>query len=155
MDNVLGGTIATATGDEPIISSSGDKDFDRALAQTLSMLASELEVHPGFAFYDDLGDKNAYATSDVRLNGADGTVLFGLSFLGDMLSLPEAPDAAVAAICAHEFGHILQFKHGLFNIVNSGMPNVKRSELQADCFAGYFAGRRKLARPSFPAAVLL
>ena len=58
------------------------------------------------------------------------------------------------AVCAHEFGHILQFKHGLIRKVNEGQPTVKRSELQADYFAGYFAGLRKRERPEYPAAVV-
>jgi predicted metalloprotease len=50
-------------------------------------------------------------------------------------------------------GHILQYKLGLVRRVNDGQPTVKRLELQADFFAGYFSGTRKLERPGFPAAV--
>src|SRR5262249_35993307 len=38
--------------------------------------------------------------------------------------------------------------------VNAGQSTVKRSELQADYFAGYFAGHRKRERPTYPAAVV-
>lgn len=141
------------TGNEPMIPRSGNKDFDLALAQSLAKISTMLEVLPGFGYYDDYDGVNAYATPRVRLNNADGTVLFGQRLLERLLSGQEHPDVSVLAVCAHEFGHILQFKHGLDRIVGNGEQTVKKVELQADFLAGYFAGRRKLERPSFPAAV--
>lgn len=141
------------SGDEPMIPRSGDRDFDFALAHTLAKASSILEVFPGFAYYDDYDSENAYATPKVRLTNADGTVLFGQRLLRRLMRNPESPDISVAAVCAHEFGHILQFKRGLSRIVGAGQGTVKRIELQADFFAGYFAGRRKLERPEYPAAV--
>jgi len=141
------------TGNEPMIPKSGDPDFDYALAQTLAKISDAFEVSPGFAYYNDYDGKNAYATKDVRSNGADGTVLFGEGLLKRCLEGVDNPDLGVACICAHEFGHILQYKHGLDTQVGAGQPTVKRIELHADFFAGYFGGLRKLERPSFPAAV--
>jgi hypothetical protein len=141
------------TGNEPMIPKSGDPDFDWALAQTLANMSDVFEVAPGFAYYADTDGYNAYATPRARLNGADGTILFGQGLLARLLSGLEHPDVAVAAVCAHEFGHILQYKTGLIDIVGAGQPTVKRIELQADFFAGYFAGLRKRERPNFPAAV--
>lgn len=141
------------TGNEPVALKSGDKYFDYALAQTLAKISTVFEVLPGFAYYDDTESKNAYATGDVKLKNADGTVLFGQILLGDILGGKDNPDVAVAAICAHEFGHILQFKHGLEKVVGKDQPTIKRIELQADFFAGYFAGIRKKEKPSYPAAV--
>jgi predicted metalloprotease len=69
------------------------------------------------------------------------------------MNAPEAPDACIAAVCAHEFGHILQYKRGLYSQLKVGQPTSRRVELQADYFAGYFAGIRKRERSSFPAAV--
>lgn len=140
-------------GSEPMIPKSGNKDFDLALAMTLAKISDILGATPGFAYYDDYDGLNAYATPRVRLNGADGTVLFGQRLLVRLMSGADNPDLSVAAVCAHEFGHILQYKHRLDEIVGAGQPTVKRIELQADFFAGYFAGVRKLDRPSFPAAV--
>lgn len=140
-------------GNEPIIGRSGDRDFDLALAQTLAKMSRALDVSPGFAFYDDFDGHNAYATTRVRLNGADGTVLFGKGFLRELRAGKESPEVAVAAVCAHEFGHILQFKLNLSARVRNGATSVKRTELQADFFSGYFAGLRKKERPSYPAAV--
>jgi len=141
------------TGDEPMIPRSGDKDFDLALAQTLSLISDVLQVTPGFAYYDDYDGLNAYATPRARLNGANGTVLFGQGMLAMLRGGQENPDVSVAAVCAHEFGHILQFRHGLTDQLQSGQSTTKRAELQADFFAGYFAGVRKHQKPSFPAAV--
>ena len=123
------------------------------LPETLAMIADLLQVSPGFAYYDDYDGMNAYATPRVKLNGADGTVLFGQAFLRKLRAGRESPEVAVVAVCAHEFGHILQFKHGLTARVRNGDPTVKRSELQADYFSGFFAGHRKKALPSYPAAV--
>jgi hypothetical protein len=141
------------TGDEAMIPQSDDRDFDYALAQTLGKISGYFDVAPGFAYYDDYDARNAYATKVKRLNGADGTVLFGRRLLKRCLAGTDNPDISVACICAHEFGHILQYKLGLDQKVGAGQPTVKRIELQADFFAGYFAGRRKIERPAFPAAV--
>ena len=63
------------TGREPMILASGDREFDLALAQTLSMISDELQVLPGFAYYDDFDGANAFAIDTVRLQNSDGTVL--------------------------------------------------------------------------------
>ncbi|MBA5639801.1 metalloprotease [Duganella sp. LX20W] len=136
-----------------MIPRSGDRSFDLALARTLAAVSETLKVLPSFAYYDDYDGLNAYATPKVRLVNADGTVLFGQRLLSRLMSGKESPEVAVAAVCAHEFGHILQFKRGLDKVVGAGQRTVKRVELQADFFAGYFAGVRKLQRPNFPAAV--
>ena len=146
-------TTSAASTDAILLGSSGDRDFDKALAITLSRCVDVLGVLPGIAFFNDSASPNAYATNEIRLARADGTVLLGKTLLMQLLSSIEAPDACVAMICAHEFGHILQFKHGLNERLLRGQRTVKRVELQADFFAGYFAGIRKRERPNFPAAV--
>jgi hypothetical protein len=142
------------TGNEPMIPRSGDRDFDFALAQTLAKISDAFGVLPGFAYYDDYDSRNAYATSRTRLNRADGTVLIGIYLQQQLRAGKDHPEIAVAAVCSHEFGHILQYRHNLVTRVNAGQPTVKRSELQADYFAGYYAGLRKKERPTYPAAVV-
>jgi hypothetical protein len=142
------------TGNEAMIPRSGDRDFDYALAQTLAKISDTFGVLPGFAYYDDYDSRNAYATSRTRLNRADGTVLMGIYLQQQLRAGKDHPDVAVAAVCSHEFGHILQYRHNLVERVNAGQPTVKRSELQADYFAGYYAGLRKKERPTYPAAVV-
>jgi hypothetical protein len=138
---------------EPLILQSGNRDLDFALAQTLSRLADTFQVLPGFVFYHDEAAPNARATPLKRLGGTDGTIFFGLAYMKRMLALPESPDAAVAKVCAHEFGHIAQYKYGVKDAIVAGQPTSKRLELHADYLAGYFAGVRKLERPDYPAAV--
>jgi hypothetical protein len=135
-------------------SSSGDRDLDRALAISLSELSDMFGVLPGFAFFDD-GDTlrgNAFAGPSKRLGRADGSVAFGKKLLHILLQ-EEHGEAAVIGVCAHEFGHIAQWKHKVRDtLISNG--KVKRLELHADYCAGYFAGRRKLEKRDFPAAVI-
>ncbi|GMO12207.1 MULTISPECIES: M48 family metalloprotease [Bradyrhizobium] len=138
----------------PSIPKSGDKDFDRALAETLVRISDCLNVTPSFAYFDDHDSPNAFALREKRVAGTDGTVLFGQRLLKQLMADPEAGDAAVAGICAHEFGHVLQWKVGVDEILLDGQPTVKRVELHADFLAGYFAGVRKLQQSSFNAAVI-
>jgi hypothetical protein len=140
-------------GSEKLIYSTGNRDFDFALAQTLSRITDVYGVLPGFSFFDDYDGENAYATPAKRLQRADGTVLFGKRYFMHAMEVPEAPEVNVIATCAHEFGHIVQYKHGLKDRLIQGQPSVKRLELNADFFAGYFAGARKIEKPDFPAAV--
>jgi hypothetical protein len=147
------GQQAFSTGNEPIIASSGDREFDYALAQTLSRLSDTFRVLPGFAYFDDFDSPNAYATRVVRMARADGTGLFGQRYLKKWLAWPEHPDVAVTAVCAHEFGHILQYKLGLKPIILAGQATVKRLELHADYLAAYYAGALKLKKSNYPAAV--
>jgi len=139
----------------PLESGSGDRDFDRALAISLSKLCDIFGVLPGFAFFDDSdvgGRGNAFASRSQRLGRADGSVVFGKKLLHNLLQ-QEQGAAAVIGVCAHEFGHIAQFKRRVRdNMVVDG--KIKRLELHADYLAGYFAGRRKLEKNDFPAAVI-
>jgi hypothetical protein len=115
-----------ASGNEPIIASSGDREFDYALAQTLSRITDTFRVLPGFAYFNDFDGPNAYASSVVRMARADGTVLFGQRLVKKLLALPEHPDVAVTAVCAHEFGHILQYKLNLRKTILASQKTVKR-----------------------------
>jgi hypothetical protein len=138
---------------DKIITSTGNRDFDYALAQTLSRLTDVFGVLPGFCYYDDYDGENAMATPGTKMRRADGTVLYGKRYLLRCMSAAESPEAVVSATCAHEFGHIVQYKYKLDGRLKQGQPNVKRLELHADFFAGYFAGARKLENPDYPAAV--
>jgi hypothetical protein len=132
---------------------SDDPELDYALAQTLAQISDTFEVLPAFLYYDDSDSPNARATPRARMGRADGTVLFGQQYLKKKLAWPEHPDVAVTATCAHEFGHILQFKLGLEPILLAGQATQKRMELHADYLAGYYAGTLKLNNPDYPAAV--
>jgi len=109
------------------------------------------DVLPGFAYYNDAGQPNARATSQPLLDRTDGTVLFGLSLLSSLLARPQHGDASVVAVCAHEFGHIVSYKNGLISRLAPNPMQPFRAEQYADYIAGFFAGKRKRERPSFPA----
>ncbi len=136
------------------ISRSGDTDFDYALAQMLGKMSDAFGVLPSFGYYDDFDGRNAYASSVRLVTQADGTVLFGKRLFLGIMGSNDNPDVAVTAVCAHEFGHIVQFKHGISNSDLGDEPGrVKHKELHADFLSGYFAGMRKLQKPDYPAAV--
>jgi len=145
-------STSTYADDAPMIPRSGDPDLDFALAQTLSRLSDTFQVLPGFAYFDDYESPNALASPKNRRGRPDGTVLYGMRLLKLKLGATESPDAAVASVCVHEFGHIVQLKHGLMRVLMAGQSTVKRKELHADFLAGYFAGIRKLQNRNFPAA---
>lgn len=133
---------------------SGLPGLDYALAQSLGMIATTFMVHPAFAFYHDgAGRENARATARPLLQNADGTVLFGLDLLRELLARPDHGDAAVVAVCAHEFGHIVSYKNGDILQLAPDPARPFRAEQYADFMSGYFAGYRKLRRPDFPAVV--
>ncbi len=138
---------------DPTFGGSGDKDFDRALAQTLSRLTDLFSILPGFAFFNEDEGPNAFASPSQRLGRGDGSVVFGQQLLKKLMSATEYPAARVAAVCAHEFGHIVQFKRGIDRVLVGADRRVKRLELHADYLTGYFAGTRRLAWNDFPAAV--
>jgi hypothetical protein len=141
------------SGNEKPVWHSGNDKFDFALAHALAKIANAFEVLPSFAFYDDENSPNAYASRELTLPKTAGSVFLGLSLLKRDMAYKEAPEVAVATVCAHEFGHILQYKYGLIDILNAGQTTIKRVELQADYFAGYFTGLRKRELPTYPAAV--
>lgn len=141
------------SGNEPIVAGTGNQEFDQAFARTMARMGEVMQVRPAYGYYDDFEGPNAVATSVRRIQNTDGTVLFGRRLFLQLIGLPEHPDVGVAAVCAHEYAHILQFRLGLTNQLEAGQKSVKRTELHADFLAGYFAGIRRQDRPEFPAAV--
>lgn len=127
---------------------SGDRVFDRALAETLLRLSQEFGVSPRFSFFDERQGENAYASPTEP----HGEVAYGRGLIGRQRREQARYDVHVIGVCAHEFAHIAQFARGTNDTLNRGTGTVKRSELHADYLAGWFAGLRKRERPSFPAA---
>jgi hypothetical protein len=130
---------------------SGDPTFDRALAVTLQKISDTFSVLPGFGFSERWG-RNAFSFRSTPLSRDDGTVIFGNTLYREIMTRREHPEVGIVAICAHEFGHIAQYKHGIDNVLIVNQ-RVKRLELHADFMAGYFAAVRKLEMPEFPAAI--
>lgn len=119
--------------------SSGNQQLDRALIAEVKKLDQIFKINPGYRFLRDGNRPNAYATSDTNVKDTTGTILFGLTLVGNELST-EYGGAALAGIAAHEGAHILQF--GLPNLMRrlSG-STVRLTELHADFLAGYYFSR--------------
>jgi hypothetical protein len=140
-------------GAEVLVSKSGIDDLEGALVETLDMLSVMFGILPGFSYYRENDAPNAKATShNFMKNRSDGTVLFGLKLLKNLLDLPVYRDTAIVAVCAHEFAHILSYSNGMIaQLSPPGNKSPLRSEQFADYMAGYFAGRRKLVKSNFHA----
>lgn len=134
--------------EDTIIPSSGDKRLDQALGLALVRLTQVFGERPGFAFYDDSSSPNAYATSDTRVLGTWGTVMFGRSMFRSLLNENHDEGIVVIATIAHEVSHIVQFHHNLQPSLMAGQRTVKRVELHADYLAGFYLGTRKRDNPS-------
>lgn len=139
-------------GNERMEPRSGNRQLDRALAQSLARISRLFDVLPGFSYYDDAGAPNAKATSQQLLDRTDGTVIFGLRMLQNLLA-GSRPDASIVAVCAHEYGHILSYKNGMIHQLDPTGTEAFRAEQFADYMAGYYAGSRKRESSSFPAVV--
>jgi hypothetical protein len=135
------------------IVNTGNREFDYAFAQTLSILTDTFGVLPGVTFFSGRAELGAFATRARCLGRADGSIFIGRARFHRTMGLLEHPDVALTAICAHEFAHVLQFKLNLNSSLSRNQRTVKRSELHADFLAGFFAGQRKRERAAYPAAV--
>ncbi len=123
--------------------------FEKALGSLLVMMSATFRVTPDFAFFDDRASPNALAVNRGWTAGREGTVAFGLNLLRQHLFL-DPQGASAAAIAAHEFGHIFQYKSGFYDAIDrSGLPQ-HAPELHADYLAGAFLRRLVSERPEFP-----
>ncbi len=127
-----------------LFETSGDPNLDRAFGVMLAHLGSLFEVNPRFFFYDDGGAPNAIATSEVHdPNYRHGTVFMGTTLMSEFLQRSQFGDILVMAVCAHEFGHIVQYNTGdLIDRLDRMHHSVKYVELHADFLAGFYIGRR-------------
>ena len=94
-------------------------------------------VSAGFTFFVETEGANAFATPDTLFGDRHGTVFFGVQLLQQELSASPFGTIALAAIMAHEWGHILQFAHGI------RVPG-KQMELSSDFMAGWWCGMKVL-----------
>jgi hypothetical protein len=141
--------VPTVQADRKLITSSGNANLDHYLGRALLRLANEFEVYPGFSFFDDSDSENALATRETKIPGTKGTVIFGVNLFRDALHNFHDQGVAVIAVCAHEFGHIFQYKSGFYDKLTTGegAQTVKLVELHADYLAGYYLAGRKSAYP--------
>jgi hypothetical protein len=114
--------------------------LDRALISELRHIDNVLQVNPGFKYFDDV-QPNAYAVPDSYVSQTNGTVLLGINLLNNEVLSGRFGGVAVAGICAHECGHIIQFYTKYHNELQG--PTSILLELHADFIGGYYIGRRR------------
>ncbi len=140
---------------ETLVARSGVEHLEVALVLTLQKLSTLFGVLPGFSYYREHDRPNAKATSSALVGSRpDGTVLLGTRLLSDLLAMPAFGDAAIVAVCAHEFGHILSYSNGMIRQLAQGTnPSPFRAEQFADFMSGYYAGVLKRTDQDYPAVI--
>lgn len=121
-----------------LVSSCGIPWLDQMMPLEAQYLDKYFGVSAWFTFLLDAEGPNAFATPNALKNGTQGTVLFGIQLLRQELAASPFGTIALAAIMAHEWGHILQFANGI------QVPG-KRMELSGDFMAGWWCGMKVLA----------
>lgn len=125
---------------------SGNANLDSALGVLLVHMSRFFGVQPQFGFIWEEQGPNAFATAYNANNFVDGTVAFGRELLDIEISKANG-DFAVMAICAHEFGHIRQYRDRYIPRIEANLPGYC-VELQADFAAGAFVAYwRRMMRP--------
>ncbi|MBF0612581.1 MAG: hypothetical protein G8345_13355 [Magnetococcales bacterium] len=127
---------------EMMIHRSGNDRLDRSLGILLADMASKMGVRPGFAYMDDGDSPNAFAIDASWLPHTKGTVLFGRNLLQKNLARDIHGDMLVMGICAHEFGHIVQYDYDVSDRLQKRQTTHRLMELHADFLSGYYVGLR-------------
>lgn len=140
------GIIGADTDRTQPIFTSGDREIDHRLGRALLRLARVFEVRPGCGFYNDGRSANALALQRTMVPGTEGTVLIGRNLFHETMT-ENRDGIAVLAVCAHEFGHIAQFRTGLHETLRAAHPTIKLVELHADFLAGFYLGLRQAEYP--------
>jgi hypothetical protein len=128
------GSLSTLAATGQIYFPSGNFQLDNFNQTEGINLVNTYRVSPRMFYLVD-PSPNAYATPEVANQfGPDGTVLLGQNLMS--LELGQDPSgAALVAVMAHEFAHLVQFKNGFAS------PG-KRAELHADFIAGWYLNLR-------------
>jgi hypothetical protein len=136
------------------------EDYENALAGVLRQIADVYSVKAGFGYYDDSTERpNAAAVSKPltqrTISGdiaKDGTTMIGR----ELLKITRAgaySGPAITAICAHEYGHIVQYKYLWKEMLALGIDVTIPKELLADFICGYYGYYRKKSQPEYPAVI--
>lgn len=129
-----------------ILHTSGDANLDRILAAEMIAQSSFFSLKPAFMFYAG-PDQNAYATTEIYLQGTQGTILYNLGFLKTQLTSTKWGGAVISGVIAHEFGHIYQYYSKYAESLAKLAKTVKFIELHADFISGFYMGRKHVKTP--------
>jgi hypothetical protein len=125
----------------------GNIEMDLTLDRALKRLADTFNVYPGFGFYDDRDQPNAWATSASLIPNTSGTVVFGENYFKKWMKY-DPTGISVLATLAHEFGHIMQYASGQSSRIRGNSPTTKRTELHADYMSGFYIALLKKDNPN-------
>ncbi len=113
--------------------SSGDARIDLFCSYEADRLNTAFSVKPLLLFFDDSGSPNALATPEVsERSRPDGTVLIGITLAQNAFRSSRNEPLELAAVMAHEWAHIVQFKQKFAS--DWGV----HFELNADSAAGWY-----------------
>lgn len=93
--------------------SSGSADIDAYCGREAANLETLFKVRPALFFFDDGGQPNAFAM-DTKADDTkpDGIVFIGIALANRLYHQQVNGEALLlAAVMAHEWGHIVQFRH--------------------------------------------
>jgi hypothetical protein len=131
-------------------------DYGNGLIAILADLGDQLGIRPSFALYDDPAtNPNALSCqtpllTEVLGSSKDGTVAVGRRMI-ELLRIKSADfGSALTATCAHEYGHILQFRTVYDKLQRLPQGDIK-IELHADFVCGYYGAHRKRIDPLYDA----
>lgn len=139
---------ASAAGMElEVASSTGEALLDRQLSLEANRLSSVFGFRPGLKVIEapESLAANALATTDILVDGTDGTVLMGRTLVFQELKENRRGwgGLAVAGFMAHEFAHIYQFRTDYVKRLRRSSKTVEPQELHADFLAGYHLGLKR------------
>jgi hypothetical protein len=143
------------------------EDISNALVILIAKMSELFGVNVGVGYYDDPYDlPNAGASPDAVMadivgnsrtfrgnSEADGTIGIGRHLVEQIREQSASFGAALTAIIAHEYGHILQFKYLASQLMKLDYNYKLTAELHADFVCGYVAAFRKLEQPNYPAVI--
>jgi len=112
----------------------GNQRLDLAFINEYNILASVFGVRPSLYIVDDSRAPNAFAVPQAFEPGYQGSVAFGYQLMTEEFR-SSPTNFTIPAIMAHEFGHIVQFAHGVT------LP-TQLMELQADYISGWYMRNR-------------
>jgi hypothetical protein len=111
-----------------LVQSFGDVNLDQQFNEEVVIQRTFWTgINTAIYIFDECGAKNA-------LSFPQGYILFGRNLFFDIIyatgsTLPNA------TVLAHEWAHQVQFRYGW---MNNNEPTVRRTELEADAFSGYY-----------------
>lgn len=118
-----------------LISSFGNPGFDRRFQEEIFLQSSFWANVPATVYaFDECGPAQANAMASPQK-----LIFFG-AWLVQKIIFETGSELPVAGVLAHEWGHQIQFQYGWMRQTE---PTVRRTELEADMWSGFYMGLAK------------